>query len=783
MTNNDEQITFPKHDIDPREKGKEWCMLAGKAIWNNWAKGMPAGSSFFAKRDRCSEIRDYALNKQSISKYKKWQTGEENPDTAFFNIDQSTDAIVKTHRQKILGRLKKIAYNICATPIDALAKGKLDDYYNEAKIKIMMRQAALQIDPQMAQHPMVAKQAGEPDDIEELQMEMEFSPKFIRAKECEQGINMVFYENDFDTLIDLIDEDIVDFGAGVLKEGIDKDNRVYIEFVPYASFICSYAENGNFKNLSYAAQVKQVSLSSLASVFETEQLEEIARHFSGKNGNPSFYAAPGNLTRGWDDFKGSVLDFEIKSYDIKATEERKNRKGNLKFNMTDPANLTKESEGKKYEGKNYEVIYKGKWIIGTDFIYDFGLATNMKRSMDSKKMSKTDLSFHVVAAAFDKMCTKGITEDMIPIADEIQMTVLKLRNLNNRMIINGLAIDFSGLEGVALGGGGEKALTPEENLDMLFQIGVIGYRSEAILADGKNQRKPVEALVIDYAGQFTALWNNYTQNLNKLFDISGLNQTTDSATVNPKMLVGVANAQNAGTNNALFFVENARRKLVEKTARNVIQRLQAALLLGPYEGYVQTLGKQSIDFMRFEEDNLQYDYDVIIEDRPTDEQKHILFQAMEKDIAAGILDSSDVFTITNTYNMKDAQMILAFRAKKSKQRMQDMAMQQQQGNASVQIQSAQAAEQAKQATITLQSKLKKEEIELMQSWTYKIEEMKMSKQAEQLTDSNATKLIVTAMGQQEGAGQSPGMPQGPQEEAGEQQQEPAAQEQAEPAMA
>ncbi len=745
-----EHMQFPRHDEDPKvKKGKEWCRQAARAIWNNWSKGIPAGSSFYAKRERCSTIRDYALNKQSTAQYKKWQTGEENPDTAFFNIDQSTDAIVKTHRQKILGRLKKIAYNISATPIDALAKGKLDEYYTLAKVKIMMRDAAMQIDPALAQNPMLAKQSGEPDDLEELEMEMQFSPKFIRAKEAEQGINMIFYENDFSTLIDLIDEDIVDFGAGIFKEGIDKQNRVYIEFVPYPSFICSYAENGNFKNLSYAAQVKQVTLGHLASLFSEKEMEDIARHYSGKNGNPSFMNAAGYDTHGYDDFKGSVLDFEIKSYDVKATLENKNKRGNIKFNLTDPANLKKDTKDsdKKYEGKNYEVVYKGKWIIGTDYIYDYGLATNMKRTMDVKKLGKTDLSFHVVASSFDKMATKGITEDLIPIADEIQMTVLKLRNLNNRMIINGLAIDFSGLENVALGGSGEKALTPEENLDMLFQIGIIGYRSADIIADGKNQRKPVEPLILDYAGQFTALWNNYQMNVNKLYDISGLNQTTDSATVNPKMLNGVAELQNQGTNNALFFLENARRKLVEKLARSVIQRLQAALLMGPYEGYIQTLGKQSIDFMRFEGENLPYDYDVIIEDRPTAEQKQILYQSLEKDIQAGILDSSDVFTVSDTYNLKDAKMILSHRARKSRERMQAQAMQQQQANGKIQIESAKAAEAEKRETMKLQSKLKQEEIELAKSWEYDIEAMKLKAQEANNNTGNATKLIQSAMSQ------------------------------------
>ncbi len=34
----DNNQSFPRHDIDPRDKGKDWCIKAGKAIWNNWAK-------------------------------------------------------------------------------------------------------------------------------------------------------------------------------------------------------------------------------------------------------------------------------------------------------------------------------------------------------------------------------------------------------------------------------------------------------------------------------------------------------------------------------------------------------------------------------------------------------------------------------------------------------------------------------------------------------------------------------------------------------------------------
>jgi hypothetical protein len=167
------------------------------------------------------------------------------------------------------------------------------------------------------------------------------------------------------------------------------------------------------------------------------------------------------------------------------------------------------------------------------------------------------------------------------------------------------------------------------------------------------------------------------------------------------------------------------------------------------------LGKQSIDFMRFEEKNLPYDYDIIIEDRPSDEAKQVLYQSMEKDIQTGVLDTSDVFTIANTYNLKDAQMILSFRAKKSRERMQQQAMQQQQMNGQIQTQAAQAAEEAKQKTMRIQSELKQAEIDLQMSWQYKIEEMKLGMQTDHNTANNATKLMQSAMGQQMAPEQAP----------------------------
>ena len=87
--------------------------------------------------------------------------------------------------------------------------------------------------------------------------------------------------------------------------------------------------------------------------------------------------------------------------------------------------------------------------------------------------------------------------------------------------------------------------------------------------------------------------------------------------------------------------------------------------------------------------------------------------------------------------------------------MQQQAMQQQQMNGQIQTQAAQAAEEAKQKTMRIQSELKQAEIDLQMSWQYKIEEMKLGIQSEHNTADNTTKLMQSAMGQQMAPEQAP----------------------------
>lgn len=83
-------------------------------------------------------------------------------------------------------------------------------------------------------------------------------------------------------------------------------------------------------------------------------------------------------------------------------------------------------------------------------------------------MSKTKLSYHIQAASFHNMRSVGLTEQMIPIIDDINIANYKLRNFRNRLVPNGFDIDLAAIEGVALGKGGQ-AMKPIDVLDMFLK--------------------------------------------------------------------------------------------------------------------------------------------------------------------------------------------------------------------------------------------------------------------------------------------------------------------------
>ncbi len=737
-------VAFPDHNIDPRKKDEAWMLQMAKAVWGNRVLDMPSGGIFYTKAAKYEEIRSYAMARQSISKYKKNLTAEDSAelgDWTKISWDVRADGMVI--RNIAVAKLQKAGYNIIATPVNPDAKDAQDEEFAKAKIKILYREQMLKQDPEMANSPLLKKQPGEADDLEELQMQIDFSPKFVRAKDTEEAVQLVFTENDATQVFDTMSEDIVDFGVGIVKEWLNENNKVCFEHVYPGDFICSYSRKGDFSDIMYGAKVRSVKLSDLVKYFGVEKMVEMAGTLFGKDGNPTSFNENTIDNNGLDIFKAQVLDLEFISWDTRATEENKDNSGNLRISKTDPKNLTKVKQGKMYVGKTVEVVYKCKWVIGTDMMYDWGKATNQKRTVEVATMTKTSLSFHVRAGSFHKMKAVGMTENMISAIDDLCETSYKLRNFKNRMVPNGFDIDLSAIENVALGGSGDP-MKPSEVIDMFFETGVLVSRRSGISMDENVNYKAINAIQNGMADQLIALAQELQNNKQTLRDISGLNEMTDASTPNPKTLVGVATFANEATNNALYFLVNARRKLIEATARGVVQRLQIAIKNGPYDGYSKEAGR----WVNVSKSILDFDYDIILEDLPSDEQKQALMNLVQEDIKNGFLDTSDVIHIINIQNIKHAQMLLAYRVKKNKQAMEDNKLAGSKQQNDLAMQTNQAAEALKLENDKQRHQMKMEEIIEGKAWDLLIMKERVggvNQAAETKAITEITKVGIQAM--------------------------------------
>ncbi len=717
---------YPKHDIDPKLKNSKWILQYVKAAWNDSESHIPEGI-WYRGRDRYDEIDSYVLGKQSIDKYKKQFSNDDDADTTWTKIDWSVRPVVSKFRDIAIAKVLQRELNIMCTPIDPMAKDDADKYFADIRTKILMRQALKQANPELAESAELAPAPGEPEDLEELEMQMNFGFKHNMAIEAEQGIQLVMYQNKANERRKRLVECLFDYGVGGYKECIEDGKVKYREVNP-KHVITNYSHFGDFSDLRHVGEVVFMTLEDLSKYYEEKDLDRMASTYQGQYGNPRYINLNGTRT-GWDKFKIPVLDFEFYSWNTKVRNRFVNSAGNLSFKNSSFENRSKqdvvEINGEtipKYVSRTIKVVYKCKWVIGTDFIFEDGLATYMKRT--NQNPGDTSLSYHLYAYNFKDMRAQGVMEKLIPIIDEYHLTIYKIQNFKVRYQPYIMKLDLDALENVSLAKGGTP-MSPKDLLKMALQTNIMAMR-HADLSGANVNYKPIEIFPTGMAEEFGVLVNDLERLKNEIREISGLNEATDASTINPKTLNGAATLMNESTNNALYPIIQADKNLTERLAKALIERLCILVKMGKVEGVVHALGMNTVKFISVSPDLPLHDYGIMVEFVPNDQERQILMEKLNIKDAQGLIEPEDFVLIQNTRNTKQAAQILAYKVKKRREAMQMESLQLQQANTESQVQSAQAVEQSKQQTLQMEYALKMQLMDAEMQWKYKIEELKIS---------------------------------------------------------
>lgn len=753
-------MAYPNQNIDPLQKDESFVLKYARQAWKDAYDITPG--IFYNAAQKYDELKKYATAKQDNERYKKPYVDQKKR-TSWVDLDYEIVPIVSKPRAISLGMLIQRQFDIVVSAVDSEALSDLDKYFAEMKVKIMMREQASKMNPELLNSPAIKKQPGEPADTDELKMQLTYNPKHEMAMISEMIWDKYSNKNDFyEERVQAI-TDIYDLGVGGYKEWLDDSNEPKIRSVRPQNVICSYCRRADFKDATHMGEIISVDISDLSPKFNFEQLKEI----QFKN-TKELALRPAAKYGRQEIGKVQVLDLEFISNDISVFSQTQNQLGNVKFRETGFKNknnpvksVINGKEVPRFSSKEFGKVYCVKWIIGTDYVYDWGIAANQKR--DKKYPSKACLSYHMYALDFYNMTAKGIVERLKPKLDDYQATTLKIQNFKNKWLPYILDIDQDALEGVDLGNGG-KAMTPMQLIDMLFQTGILLSRKRDA-STGNPNYKSVDVIPTGMAAEFEVLFNEKKSIEAEIDDLSGLNNLTNASTPNAKTLVPVAQAAQEGTSNSQFPVIAAEKNILLRAASGLIKRAQMAFKAGKnMDDIINTFGNNSVNFIKATGSFDDYDYGLIIEDRLTDTEKNMLMQDLNTKNAQGMITPDIYLRVKNCRNLKQAEEILAYGVKQKMEADQQNALAQQQQTGNIQIQSTQASEAEKRKTIETEGRVKETLINTKGAWDYAIAKLEYEGKQDATKAAMSTKIVQQAMQQEHERNQAKieqGIPPGP----------------------
>lgn len=689
----------PDHDIDPRKKDKLWILNTVKYGWN-MAKSFTPNEKFWFGRQSAIDRRRYAMGQNTIDKYKKQLLGEEATDNSGYNISWAVRPKMVEYREKTVAKLMQRKFNIIASIVDPVASNDANEYYMQMKVKLAARKAIAEHDPKLMDTPALQLQPGEPKNDEELEMYMQYGYKHRMAMEAEIATDLVLQQGNIQRERKKVIEGIVDDGFAGYKEWIDENGQVKFRACSEQRMVISYSNQPDFSDAYFIGEMIEPQLADIAQYFTKDELEDIKAHWVRETGNYDVSALTDR--RRMDRMRGWVWDVEFMSFNTSAWEEQYDQNGNLLLSKTSP-----EKMGPEIKRVARKVYYKAKWIVGTDYMYDFGLATNQKRSKSN--WADTTSSYHLYAFNFHEMRFSGITERLIDLQDEYQMTIYKIQNFKNKLIPYLIDIDLDALESVGLAGKSGKNMTPLELLDFLFSNHIMLSRRKDM--GGNMNYKAVNILPTGMAAEFTILVNDLARIENEMQRIAGFNDITAGANFGERTLTSGYSAAQQGTMDSLYLLMDAEKKLLERLSTGILQRVQIALKIGKVEGYAQAMGDQAVKFFQIDPELSLYDIGIFLEDQPTDQDIQMLLERMNMKESQGLLMPEDIILIKSCRNLKQAEIILAHRINKRIQENQQREMEAMQKNAESQQQTALMAEEARQKTLMMQHQLEMERMQ------------------------------------------------------------------------
>jgi hypothetical protein len=719
-------LFFPSHSVPPKEKlTKAWCKQFCQAIYTLYLNNMCAWN--YGDIAQIRRLRAYGNGMQDISQYQDAilgragvnVTGEGNPSAkgpgasldyrrkGYANINFNILKIAPKFKTIVVGTFESVEHDVFADGVDEKSGVQRLAQKNRAWIEMKFKDIFDSLEQQTG--AVAKKPSYIPESEEELEMYESMGGFRLQSEiAIESALKYTLDISNWKEIKRKLITDLFEIGKAGVKDYVNpQTQKVETRYCDPQYCIIPYRRDSDYRNMPFAGEFIFMTISEIRQlgIFDDEQLFEIANAYATMLGNLTFLnGEPWNSTYvrdplysyAWNQFQIAVLDCEFKSDDHKYTTVSTDQNGAKQVKETKFGKVRK-SEGRATVETKTEMVYKCKWVVGTEQCWDYGHQFDIPRPTPSK----AQLSYH-----FSKIEGPSMTEMMIEPLDQFQLGFLRAQNAIATAAPSGLAIDVGTMDNVMMGG---NKLTSLEIFKIRNQTGNLLYSATTHRGYGPQQSnfKPIQELM-GGAGQnlVDALSYMETQ-IQMIQDITGINRVASAGNPQGQDLVGISEMSLQATATALLPLFSQYVSLKDRMCRNAALRVQLLVKLsGEYEaGYVTALGEMQAKVLKVGSEVNNAMMNIRIEQRPSVEERRQILEAAQVSLQTGRngqigISTSDFFLITSMINrglLKMAQMTLALKEKKAKDeanaQAQKMVEAQGQQNQMLEQQKAQAAQQ------------------------------------------------------------------------------------------
>lgn len=704
---------FPNADVSPENKEeKEYVLATLQAMYSSYCNGRTAITP--SDHARFELNRQYGEGNQPTQYYENLLVNYDENNVSgvagggelakqrregWANIDFNNPiSYAPKVRDHLHGTFRDMEQDVIGYPIDEDSGMMMKDMKLELETRLKF---ADQIAKLQKKAGVKEKFDFFPMDKAELDLyEASGGFKLNFAKAMEKLVEHTFNISGYEQLKKKWIDDATDCGyvVGCQTEDVDTE-EIKMDWVDVMDFTCQHSKYDDFRDIDFAFQIKQWTISELGTkIDDLDELISYAKLYIDKMGNPGWgywNSLKGNISfEDISNFRIPVLEGTYKDFEDTYAKEYVNPYGKTRIIPTEYGRKSKNNNDKiRVTRRRY--VYEGKWVLGSNRVFDFGKSYDQDRQKGKDVMLPYRIMF---------ITEKPITERLKPIYDQMAIAWFKFQNAQAMAANSGYSINTRLLENVNLGG--EKA-DPKELVKMGIETGYWFY-SDWDLSTGEGYEGGAVRPIQEIMG---GMKNNLPEGIQKIQwaiqmieHIAGISDVAMGAQPQENSQVGTTQMSIRGSQNVIRPLVQSIMDLKGELAKALMYKIQLRVRYNDQacKSYSHVIGSKDVDTLKMASKRGAR-FGIHFEPRPTQQEIQELYTMVSQSMGAGkdgqpLLEADEALMIRGELmhgaNLKDIRLKLSYKIRKRKQEQRQYAlMTQEQSNRHTMQQNAQKFKQ------------------------------------------------------------------------------------------